>query len=106
MMTNGTWKVFTFKYLEVVHKHFKYRDVIDSHSSHQMHPIAVEETWMMTCWLNCVLFLLAVTMANVHSACVYFCTIPKVNSLTAHKLIAQQLIENRYLIVEQTPRKC
>ena len=53
-----------------------------------------------------LLFLLAVTMVNVQNAGVYFCSFPKVDSRTAHKLIAQQLIENRYLIVEQSlPRK-
>ena len=30
---------------------------------------------------------------------IYFCNLPKVNSLTAHQHTAQQLIENRYLIV-------
>ena len=50
---------------------------------------------MMTCWPNHMFcFLLAVTMVNVHNAGVYFCNFPKVDSLTACKLLAQQLIEN------------
>ena len=57
---------------------------------------------MTTHWPNCMFcFLLAVTMVNVQNAGVYFCNLPKVDSLTACKLIAQQLIENKYLIAEQ-----
>ena len=101
VMVSGTKQVVTFKYPEVVHKHYQYRDVIDNHNLQRMHPISMEETWMTTHWPNCVFcFLLAVTMVNVQNAGVYFCSFPKVDSLTAHKLIAQQLIENRYLIVE------
>ena len=107
VMVSGTKQVITFKYPEVVHNHYWYRDVIGNHNSRQMHPISMEETWMTTHWTNCIFcFLLAVTMVNVQNAGVYFCSFPKVNSLTAHKLITQQLIENRYLIVEQSlPKK-
>ena len=69
--------------------------------------VAMEETWMTTCWPNHIFFLLAVTMVNVQNTGVYLCSFPQVDSLTAHKLIAQQLIESRYLIVEQSShRKC
>ena len=55
---------------------------------------------MTTCWPNRVFcFLLAVTVVNVQNAGVYFCGLPKVDALTARKLIAQQLIENKYLHV-------
>ena len=61
---------------------------------------------MTTCWPNHVFcFLLAVTMVNVQNDGVYFCNLPKVDSLTACKLIAQQLIENKYLIAEQVQWK-
>ena len=107
VMVSGTKQVITYKYPEVVHNHYQYRDMIDNHNSQQMHPIPMEETWMTTCWPNRIIcFLLVVTMVNVQNAGVYFCSFPKVDSLTAHKLIAQQLIENRYIIVEQSlPRK-
>ena len=107
VMVSGTKQVITSKYPEVAHNHYQYRDVIDNHNSQWMHPISMEETWMTTCWPNHIFcFLLAVTMVNVQNAGVYFCSFPKVDSLTARKLIAQQLIENRYLIVEQSsPRK-
>ena len=64
---------------------------------------------MTTCWPNCVfLFLLAVTVVNVQNAGVYFCVfLPKLDALTAWKLIAQQLIENKYLhiVVEEQVAK-
>ena len=59
---------------------------------------------MTTHWPNHVFcFLLAVTVVNVQNAGVYFCGLPKVDALTAQKLIAQKLIENKYLhiIVEE-----
>ena len=61
---------------------------------------------MTTCWPNHVFcFLLTETMVNVQNAGVYFCNLPKVDSFTARKLIAQQLIENKYLIANQLQRK-
>ena len=67
------------------------------------------ETWMTTCWPNHVFcFLLAVTVVNVQNAGVYFCGLPKVDALTAWKLIVQQLIENKYLriiVKEQVPKR-
>ena len=40
-------------------------------------------------------------MVNVQTDHVYFCAVTKVDSL-----IAQQLIDNMFLIVEESPRKC
>ena len=55
---------------------------------------------MTTRWPNRVFyFLVAVTVVNVQNAGVYFCGLPKVDVLTAWMLIAQQLIENKYLHV-------
>ena len=63
---------------------------------------------MTTHWPNHVFcFLLVVTVVNVQNAGVYFCGLPKVDALTAQKLIAQKLIENKYLqiIVEEQVSK-
>ena len=98
----------TFCYPEIVYNHYAYRDMIDNHNSQRMHPISMEETWMTTRWPNRVFcFLLAVTVVNVQNAGVYFCGLPKVDALTAWKLIAQQLIENKYLhvVVEEQVAK-
>ena len=81
--------------------------MIDGHNSQQMHPISMEETWMITCWQNHVFcFLLAVTVMNVQNAGVYFCGLPNVDVLKACKLIAQQLTENKYARTwEESPSK-
>ena len=81
--------------------------MIDNHNSQQMHPISLEETWMTTCWPNCVFcFLLAVSVVNVQNVGEYFCALEKVDALSARKLIAQQLIENKYMrTVEEWPSK-
>ena len=77
VMVNGSRQVHSFRYPEVVHNHYQYRDVIDNHNSQCMHPISMEETWMTTRWPNRVFcFLLAVTMVNVQNAGVYFCNLP------------------------------
>ena len=105
---NGEKVVKTFRYPEIVYNHYTYRDMIYNHNSQRMHPISMEETWMTTCLPNHVFcFLLAVTVVNVQNAGVYFCGLPKVDASTAQKLIAQQLIENKYLyiIVEEQVAK-
>ena len=97
-MEGGTKHVTTFQYPEVAHNHYAYRNMIDNHNSQQMHPISLEETWMTTRWLNHVFcFLLAVSVVNVQNAGEYFCGLQKVDALSARKLIAQQLIENKYM---------
>ena len=62
---------------------------------------------MTTHWPNHVFcFLLAVTVMNVQNPGVYFCGLPKVDALKACKLIAQQLIENKYTRTwEESPSK-
>ena len=42
-------------------------------------------------------FLLALTMVNVQNAGCYFAKLPKIDAIRAHKLIAQQLILNKYI---------
>ena len=53
---------------------------------------------MTSRWPNRVFcFLLAFTMVNIQNAGCYFANLPKVDALMARKLIAQHLIENKYL---------
>ena len=104
-MENGVKDVKPFQYPEVVHNHYKYCYVIDNQNSLQMHPISMEETWMMMQWLNRVFcFLLAVTMVNVQNAATYFLNKPKINSLQSRRLIAEALINNEYLQTSISPR--
>ena len=57
-----------FKYPEVVFNHYHYRDMIDNHNLFRMHPISLEETWMMMRWPNHVFsFILAVSIVNVQN---------------------------------------
>ena len=106
-MEGGTKHVTTYCYPEVVHNHYAFRDMTDNHNSQWMHPISLEETWMTTHWPNHVFcFLLAVSVVNVQNVGEYFCALQKVDALSAHKLIAQQLIENKYMrTVEERPSK-
>ena len=104
-LENGVKHVKTFQYPEVVHNHYKYRDVIDNHNSCRMHPISMEETWMTMWWPNRVFcFLLAVTMVNVQNAVTYFLNKPKIDSLQSRRLIAEALINNEYIQSGISPR--
>ena len=104
-LENGVKHVKTFQYPEVFHNHNKYRDVIDNHNSLRMHPISMEETWMMMWWLKTVFcFLLAITMVNVQNAATYFLNKTKIDSLESRRLIAKTLINNEYLQTGTTPR--
>ena len=103
---NGEKHEKTIKYPEVVHNHYKYRDCIDNHNSQRMHPLSMEETWMTTHWHNRVFcFLLALTMVNVQNAANYFAKTPKMDCLSARRLIAKQLINNKYLRSQTMPKK-
>ena len=63
-----------------------------------MSPISMEETRMTSQWANRVFcFLLAVTVVNIQNAGCYFFNLIKVDALKACKLIAEQLIHNKYL---------
>ena len=109
-LENGVKHVKTFQYPEVVHNHYKYCDVIDNHNSFRMHPISMEETWMMMQWPSRVFcFLLAVTMVNIQNAATYFLNKPKIDSLQSRRLITEALINNEYLqsgISPRSGRKC
>ena len=66
----------------------------------------MEETWMTTRWANRVFcFLVAVTVVNVQNTANYFVKTPKLDSLSARRLIAKQLINNKHLHTGTTPKK-
>ena len=97
-MDGGSKVVKKFKYPEVVYNHYQFRDVIDNNNSMRMSLISMEETWMTSQWANRVFcFLLAVMVVNIQNAGCYFLNLMKVDALKAHKLIAEQLIHNKYL---------
>ena len=55
------------------HSHFKGRHSIDDNYKHRMQPIALEETWRMNDWENCLFaFLLVLLAANCQYAWHWF----------------------------------
>ena len=60
---------------------------------------------MTTRWPNRVFcFLLALTMVNVQNAANYFAKTPKMDCLSARRLIAKQVINNKYLHSQTMPK--
>ena len=99
-MDGGSKVVKKFKYPEVLYNHYQFWDVIDNNNNNSMRLslISMEETWMTSPWANRVFcFLLAVTVVNIQNAGCYFLNLIKVDALKACKLIAKQLIHNKYL---------
>ena len=59
----------TFKYPEVVHNHYKYRDSVDCHNARRQSPIALEMTWATKRWANRVFgYLIATSEVNANLA--------------------------------------
>ena len=86
---NGVKMTKEFKYPEVLYNHYSYCNMINNHNSSQMHPISMEETWMMMRWANRVFcFLLAVTVMNIQNAACYFLNKSKMDALQSRHLIA------------------
>ena len=95
-----------FEYPEIVHNHYKFRDMTDNQNSFRMHPISMEETWMTMRWANRMFcFLLAVTTVNIQNAAVYFLNKPKMDAMQSRRSIAKQLIFNNYLVEEKLSKK-
>ena len=83
VMVNGVKQVHTFKYPEMVHNHYMYRDMNNNHNSLWMHPLSMEEMWMTACWPHHVFcFLLAMTVVNIQNGGAYFCAILKLDALS------------------------
>jgi len=87
-----------FRYPEIIHNHYQYRDAVDSNNARRMQPIALEETWQTTRWANRPFsYLLATSAVNANLAYCYFNGKETMDELSARKLLAKQLIFNRYL---------
>ena len=95
------------QYPEIIHNHYSYRDMIDNHNLSRMHPISMEESWMMMHWANHIFcFLLAVTVKNIKNMACYFLNKSKMDALQSCHLIAKQFIFYCHLEQEQASRKC
>jgi len=101
---NGTTRRKSIIYPECVTNHYMYRDSVDANNRDQMYLIALEEVWKTTWWPCCVFqFLLAITEVNCQctSHHIFF----KEDTLQQDfcKELAQELINNPYITVEETP---
>lgn len=103
--TNRTWKVgnqtmkTSFQYPEVFANHFRYRHVVDDHNNRRHSPISLETTWATKRWENRVFaFLLAVTEVNCLLCHKYFDKNDELSTLSYRKLLAKELIDNKYYV--------
>jgi hypothetical protein len=91
-----------FKYPELFHYHFKYRNAVDQHNQNCHKPLSLEEIWATIRWPNRVFaFLLAITEVNVKVAAEYFGKKQKLPMLNIRRLIAEALINNTALVTER-----
>ena len=96
-----------FYYPEIMSNHFKFRHAVDDHNAKRHAPICLEHAWATKYWPHRPFsFLLAITEVNVNLAEAYF--INKTNAmpqLQFRKLLAQDLINNHYLMREKSPQE-
>ena len=96
-----------FYYPEIMSNHFKFRHAVDDHNAKRHAPICLEHVWATKYWPHRPFsFLLAITEVNVNLAEAYF--INKTNAmpqLQFRKLLAQDLINNHYLMREKSPQE-
>jgi len=94
----GNWQTrgeHRFQYPEIIHNHYQYRGVVDTHNSRRMYPIAIEEQWKTIRWpLRVFQFLLAVTEVNTNYARNYFYTRPLEDQITFRYYLAQEMKNN------------
>ena len=91
-----------FQYLEVVFKHFNYRDSVDAHNSSRMEQISLEETWKATRWpVRVFTFLLAITEVNYGLAMENIYYHPACLQQEFKKLIPEGLIKDNHIHQEK-----
>jgi hypothetical protein len=93
----------TFKYPEVIHNHYQYRDAVDSHNARRMAPIAMEETWNTGRWpIRVFTYLLSTSEVNANLGESQFGAAEETRpQLEFRRLLARDLINNAYLTMEQ-----
>ena len=101
----------SFKYPEVVHNHYTYRDAVDDNNKCRMYPIAIEESNKMQCWPTRVMnFLLGVTEVNTRRAASRIFGSEEHSQIEFRRRLAKELINNPYIqpteeVQRVTPRK-
>lgn len=120
MSTYGTMETFgeekkrgpiRFKYPEVVHNHYTYRDAVDNNNKCRMYPIAIEESNKTTRWENRVHnFLTAVSETNARCAAHKIFGYDDLSQIEFRRRLAKELIHNPYrqrqeAVIRVSPRK-
>ena len=92
-----------FYYPEVVSNHFKFRHAVDDHNAKRHSPISLEYVWATKYWPHRPFsFLLAISEVNTNLAEAYFTRkLAPRPQLEFRKLLAKDLINNKYLEDEQ-----
>jgi hypothetical protein len=105
VVRNGTKEYVTFKYPEMVHNHYQNRDAVDQHNARRQSPIAIEETWQTNRWANRVFaYLLATSEVNANLGESEFGDSDNTRpQLEFRRLLAKDLIENKYIWEETSP---
>ena len=109
--TEQSWKEGTIKevvkksfyYPEVIYNHFKFRHSVDDHNGKRHSPICLEYVWATKRWAHRPFsFLFAISEVNTNLAKAHFFdkTTPT-PQLEFRKLLAKELINNKYLYQEQ-----
>ena len=92
----------TFKYPEVCHVYYAYRDCVDNHNGRRMYPIAIEEQIKTIRWPYRVFqFLLGITEVNCNNVMHYFQQNELLEQIDFRYQLGDELINNDYMKVEE-----
>ena len=96
----------SFKYPEVVHNHYTYKDSVDNHNIRRMFPVAIEKQWRTNMWPNRPFaFLLAVTEVNCNLVNHHIYKVPSMEQIRFRYQVANQLIQNEYYNRKKTNKR-
>lgn len=97
-----------FYYPEIIYNHFHYRHAVDDHNNKRHQPISIEQVWGTQWWPNRVFaFFIAITEVNCKMCYEHFLKSGALPMLTFRKLLAEALIFNNALLINDslTPRR-
>ena len=95
----------SFKYPELVYRHYKNRHHVDDHNNRRHKPISLEETWVTKFWPHRVFaFLLAVAEGNAYLLNKHYRDDAEDGVLAFRRALATELINNTYGIEEKSSR--
>ena len=93
----------SFKYPELVYRHYKNRHHVDDHNNRRHQPISLEETWATKFWPHRVFaFLLAVAEGNAYLLNKHYRDDAEDSVLAFRRALATELINNTYGMEEKS----